>query len=262
MKELLTFIFVLCFLTGAFSQKTQDFSRYFKEKDVEGGFFLYDYQQKEYIVSDKDEFLRPTSPASTFKIPNSMIALELGVIKDENEVLKWDGQKRFRDAWNADHDLKNAYKNSTVWFYQELARRIGENNYEKYLKLLNYGNQDISAGLTTFWLGSSLTISPKNELDFLVKLYEEKLPFSKRTYNIVKQIMIQEKTPDYVLRAKTGWADTPPNDIGWYVGYIETHGKVYFFATRIYKPVDKKMPTFGADRLEITNKILKQLGIL
>ncbi|RFS17404.1 class D beta-lactamase [Emticicia sp. C21] len=262
MKKLLTFIFILGCLPDTFSQKVEDFSEYFKEKDLEGGFFLYDYKKKEYTISNKAELVKLTSPASTFKIPNSLIALETGVIKDENELVKWDGQKRSREVWNAEHDLKHAYKNSTVWFYQELARRIGEKNYQQYLKSCDYGNKDISAGLTTFWLGSSLTISPKNQLEFLVKLHEEKLPFSKRTFEIVKKIMIQEETPEYILRAKTGWADTPPKDIGWYVGYVQKKDHLYFFATRIYKPVGKQMPAFAADRLEITQKILKKLGII
>lgn len=262
MKKLLIFIFTICFLPDTFSQKIEDFSQYFKEKNLEGGFFLYDYKKKEYIISDVAEFTKPTSPASTFKIPNSLIALETGAIKDENEIIKWNLEKWSREVWNADHDLKNAYKNSTVWFYQELARRVGEKNYQQYLKTLDYGNQDISAGLTTFWLGKSLTISPKNQLEFLVKLYEEKLPFSKRTFEIVKKIMIREETPEYILRAKTGWADTPPKDIGWYIGYVQKKDNVYFFATRIYKPVDKDMPTFGENRIEITNRILKKLGII
>lgn len=262
MKNLIVFIFILGLSTFSSAQEVRDFRQYFKDKNLDGGFFLYDYQKKEYIVSDKDEFLRPTSPASTFKIPNSLIALETGAIKDENEVIKWDGQKRWLETWNADHDLKNAFKNSTVWFYQELARRIGEEKYRKYLKDCDYGNQDISGGLTTYWLGSSLTISPKNQLDFLVKLHEEKLPFSKRNIGIMKKIMIRTETPEYILRGKTGWADTPPNDIGWYVGYIEKDSQLYFFATRVYKPVDKKVPSFGADRIDITNKILKHLGII
>jgi len=262
MKKLLTFIFIIGFLADTFSQKVQDFSKYFKDKSLEGDFFLYDYKKKQYTVSNETEFLKQTSPASTFKIPNSLIALETGVIKDENEVIKWNGEKHSRDVWNADHDLKNAYKNSTVWFYQELARRIGEKNYKQYLNTCNYGNKDISAGLTTFWLGSSLAISPKNQLEFLVKLYEEKLPFSKRTFNIVKKIMIQEETPEYMLRAKTGWANTPPKDIGWYVGYVQKKDNIYFFATRIYKPVEKQMPEFAPARIEITSNILKSLGIL
>ncbi len=262
MKKLLAFIFTFSVLLNVSAQKVMDFSQYFKEKDVTGGFFLYDYQKKEYIISDKDEFLKATSPASTHKIINSLIALETGVIKDENEVIKWDGQKRSQDTWNADHDLKNAYKNSTVWFYQEMARRIGEANYRKYLKACHYGNQDISCGLTTYWLGSSLLISPKNQLEFLVKLYEEKLPFSKRTFDIVKRIMIREQTPDYTIRAKTGWSNTPPTDIGWFVGYIELKDNTYFFATRIFKPVEKKLPSFSTDRIEITNSILKKLNVL
>ncbi|UTA68527.1 class D beta-lactamase [Emticicia sp. 21SJ11W-3] len=261
MKKLLAFIFSLGVLFDISAQKVQDFSSYFKEKDLEGGFFMYNYQKKEYLVSDKGEFLKATSPASTFKILNSLIALETGAIKDENEIIKWDGQERSQSAWNADHDLKNAYKNSTVWFYQELARRIGEDKYRKYLKACNYGNQDISGGLTTFWLGSSMLISPKNQLEFLVKLHEEKLPFSKRTFDIVKKIMIREQTPEYLLRAKTGWSNFPPTDIGWFIGYIEAKSNTYFFVTRVYKPVDKKLPSFGADRVEITNTILKALHI-
>ena len=155
-------------------------------------------------------------------------------------------------------------QNSTVWFYQELARRIGEKKYNKYLKACKYGNHNIGKDLTTFWMGesSALQISPKNQLEFLVKLHEEKLPFSKRTFEIVKRVMIREQTIEYILRAKTGWAQAGGKDIGWFVGYVEKKDNLYFFALRVNKPLEKEMPEFVAKRIEISHKILQQMGIL
>ncbi|GAB2784162.1 OXA-48 family carbapenem-hydrolyzing class D beta-lactamase OXA-54 [Rhabdobacter roseus] len=249
---------------GTYAQEVLPYSGYFQEAGVEGSFSLYDLKQKKYYTTSRAEFTKGTSPASTFKIPNTFIALEEKVIRDENEVLKWDGTPKWLKAWEQDYDLKNAYKNSTVWFYQELARRIGPDKYRSYLKKLDYGNQDISGGLTEFWLGSgnSLKISPKNQLEFLQKLQAETLPFSPSTYRIGKEVMVEERTPTYTLRAKTGWADIEPKDVGWYVGYLETADNVYFFATRIYKPRQQQMDDFGAKRKELTRRILSELKVL
>jgi beta-lactamase class D len=115
--------------------------------------------------------MRVTSPTSAFKIPNLLIALEVGAIKDENDVIKWDGQKRWLSVWNKGLTLTEVYKNSTVWFYKELASQIGEKKYNKYLKACKYGNQNVEKDLTTFWLSKS---SPKNQLAFLIKLHEER----------------------------------------------------------------------------------------
>ncbi len=264
MKKIFFASLFICSFFSISAQELVDFSQYFKEADLEGGFYLYDFKKKTYKISDKADFVRATSPASTFKIPNSLIALEVGAIKDENDIIKWDGQKRWLPVWDKDHNLTEAYKNSTVWFYQELARRIGEKNYNKYLKACKYGNHNIGKDLTTFWLGesSALQISPKNQLEFLVKLHEEKLPFSKRTFEIVKRVMIREQTADYTLRAKTGWAQAGGKDIGWFVGYVEKKDNLYFFALRVNKPLEKEMPEFVAKRIEITNKILKQMRVL
>lgn len=262
MKKIFFASIFICSFFSISAQELVDFSQYFKEADLEGGFYLYDLKKKTYKISDKADFVRATSPASTFKILNSLIALEVGAIKDENEVIKWDGEKRWLPVWDKDHDLTEAYKNSTVWFYQELARRIGEKNYNKYLKACDYGNKDISGSLTKFWLGTSLLISPKNQLEFLVKLHEEKLPFSKRTYEITKRIMIREQTADYTLRAKTGWDVSGGKDTGWFVGYVEKQDNVYFFALRVHKPESKQMPEFASRRIEITTKILKQMKVL
>lgn len=255
-------LFFLSVASPLAAQQALDFSNYFKNAGIRGSFSLYDFNKKEYFTTDSLEFKLPTSPASTFKIPNSLIALEEKVISNENEVLVWDKEIRQIAAWNQDTDLRNAYKNSVVWFYQELARRIGNKKYEHYLKKMQYGNQDNSGGLTQFWLGSSLKISPEEQLRFLLQLYLEKLPFSKSTYEKVKDIMIEEKTDNSILRAKTGWAVVPPNDIGWFVGYVEKKDNVYFFATRIYKSVDQEMDNFALLRRTLTRQILTELKIL
>ncbi len=258
-------VMVLLLLMGhaLLAQKTlTQFDHYFKEAGLKGSFSLYDLKKKQYYTTDAKEFRIATSPASTFKIPNTFIALEEKAIKDENEVLNWDGIPKRLKVWEQDYDLKNAYKNSAVWFYQEMAKRIGVEKYRSYLKKLNYGNQDISDGLTTFWLGTSLKISPENQLEFLQQVHSEKLPFSERTYRIGKEIMVEEKTSTYTLRAKTGWADTKPTHTGWYVGYVETKGNVYFFATRLYQPDAQQHDDFGTQRKAITRKILTELEIL
>ena len=95
-----------------------------------------------------------------------------------------------------------------------------------------------------------------------MKLHEEKLPFSKRTFQIVKRVMIREQTIEYILRAKTGWAQAGGKDIGWFVGYVEKKDNLYFFALRVNKPLEKEMPEFVAKRIEISHKILQQMGIL
>ncbi len=235
-------------------QERPDFGKYFQQAGVKGTFVLYDLKKDRYLVYNAKRTNTPYVPASTFKIFNSLVALETGVVKDENEVIKWDGVKREIPQWNQDHTMKTAIKVSAVWFYQELARRIGEKRMQNYINLTSYGNRDIGGGIDKFWLQGDLRISPKEQIDFLVKLHNNKLPFSPRAIAIVKNIITMEKTEDYVLRGKTGLE----SDVGWYVGYLEHNGNTYFFATQldIAEPKDIKA------RIEITRNILKDMGLL
>ncbi|MBP9478314.1 MAG: class D beta-lactamase [Sebaldella sp.] len=242
--------------------KEVNLQKYFNDSNTQGSITIYDYKNKKWIYSDVTDSKRRTLPASTFKIPSSLITIEENAVKDEFEVLKWDGVKRTYEAHNADTDLKDAYKNSTVWFYQEMARRIGKEKFEKYLKEFNYGNQNLSGKEDYFWLDNTLTISPVEQINFLTGLYEEKYPLSKRTYTIVKEIMINEKTDDYVLRAKTGFSDVNTLDIGWFVGYVETKDNVYFFATRLWQDEPNKNKDFLNLRKTITFEVLKSLNII
>ena len=235
--------------------------KHYDSAGYNGSFVLYSPQEgiwhQAYHNCSHDAYI----PASTFKIPNSLIALECGSIKDENEVLKWDGVKRWNAEWNKDTDMKLAMKNSTVWFYQELARRTGEKKMQHYLDLMNYGNADISGGIDRFWLNGGIRISPAGQIGFLENLYYDRLPFKKENQQKVKNILVQEKIGDATLKAKRGWGSTEDGDIGWYVGYVEKKDKVYFFSNCVFKKDTNDAKFIGA-RKEITKKILKEFGIL
>jgi beta-lactamase class D len=198
------------------------------------------------------------SPCSTFKIPNSLIGLETGVIADERAVLKWDGVKRSRPEWNRDHTLASAIKVSAVWYYQELARRVGAERMQKLVSSIPYGNGDISSGIDTFWLGRSLRISPDEQVAFLERLRRSTLPFSEQSQRIVREILVQEGPGPIVYRGKTGSCDfDEAPDHGWWVGWVEKDGKTTVFATLV-----RGEEAFGPVARRLTEIQLKKRGLL
>jgi beta-lactamase class D len=236
-----------------------DLGRHFAAYGVTGAFVLYDPGADTFTFYDRERCHQRFIPASTFKIVNALIALETGVAGDENHPIAWDGVKRGVSAWDRDHTLKSAFAASAVWYYQELARRIGPERMQHHLDKLAYGNGDIAGGIDRFWLTGGLRISPLEQIALLVRLHRGQLPFSARSQDIVKSIMIQRQGEGYTLRAKTGWAQLD-QDIGWYVGYIEKGGDAYFFATCVTSAPGNK--DFARSRQEITTLILRDLGIM
>ncbi len=220
-----------------------------------GAFVLYDLSGNRIVRYNPERCAAGFLPASTFKIMNSLIGLETGVIPDEAYVMKWDGTKYDIPAWNQDHTLKTAIQNSVVWYYQELARRVGKERMQRYVDLAGYGNQDISGQIDTFWLEGGLRISAEEQIGFLKRLYENDLPFSQRSMNIVKDILVLEKTESYRLSGKTGSVQRVPPRMGWFVGYLEAGDKVYVFATNV-------ADSDGVKAQEITRSILRGLGLL
>lgn len=242
------------------SEIRHDVRRYFDETGVFGSFVVYDLKNDRYTYYNPTRCFEKSIPASTFKIPNSLIGLETGVIPDQDFLIKWNGEKsNVTPDWDRDHTLRSAFKYSALWYYQELARRVGEERMQSYINNLGYGNRNISGGIDKFWLTGDLRISQMEQIQFLRNLYSNQLPFSQRSMDIVKDIMIKTKESDYTLRAKTGWAILE-KDIGWYVGYIEKGDNTYFFATNIESERGNK--NFGKARIEITDKILADFGIL
>jgi beta-lactamase class D len=240
-----------------------NFARHFQELGVEGSIVVYDLKRDRTLQHNPKRNVTAFSPASTFKILNSLIALETKVIPDEVAVLTWDGIPRAIPEWNRDLNLREAYKLSAVWFYQVLARRVGPESMQKWVTAAQYGNQKIGAptDIDKFWLQGELRITPQEQIQFLRRLHGNTLPFGKETIAKVKDLMIMEQTPDYTIRGKTGWAgfgDSTQPQIGWLVGYVEKGPEVYFFAVNIDLR-EKKDP---AARMAIVRRCLKDLGVL
>lgn len=245
-----------------------DFKKYYDQYQVEGSFVLYDLNKEKYIFYNKSQFENEYSPASTFKICNSLIGLETGVISDENFTIQWDSVHR-NEIWDRDFDLKDAFKNSAVWYYQEMARRVGGERMNYWLKKAGYGNADTSGGIDHFWLEGGLRITPEQQIGFLRKLYFESLPFSKRAMEITKKIMILQQDSDFILRGKTGWGfdDIKNIDIGWFVGYVEVNKNVYFFVNCVQKsfvnPDDiDEINLFNDSRKAIAYSVLRDIKII
>jgi beta-lactamase class D len=268
MKNVVCAVLLICFAVPGYGgshrskwKENQSWGDYFQKEKVQGCFLLYDLQRNEYMSYNRTRVNTGFLPASTYKIFNSLVALETGAVRDETEVLKWDRVERMFPAWNQDQNMREAIKNSTVWFYQEMARRIGQARMQHYVDVADYGNRNIGGGTDHFWLDGMLRITVKEQIDLLVKLHRNQLPFSARAISIVKDILINEKTDSYILRAKTGWAglgNKSAPQIGWWVGYIERGAKAYFFAMNI----DIKKDEDGGARMTITRNILREMKII
>lgn len=235
-----------------------DIKHVFDGFGVKGTFLLYDLKNDMFTVYNEDRADKSFLPASTFKILNSLIALETGAIKDECEKIEWDRKEYRFDGWNQNQTLLTAFRYSVVWAYQELARRIGEKQMKYWVDKVGYGNGDISGGIDTFWLSGELRITPRQQVEFLKKLYTNELPFSKRALDTVKEIMIVEQGANYILRAKTGWTARVNPQIGWFVGYLEKGEDVYIFAVNI----DMVKREDAAARAEIPKEIFKKLKLM
>ncbi|MBN2431527.1 MAG: class D beta-lactamase [Acidobacteria bacterium] len=235
-----------------------DLGRLFAERGVEGTIVIEALDGRTAYVHNPARAAQRFLPASTFKIPHSLIALAEGAIADEYEVIPWDGKDRGFSGWNQDQTLATAFRRSCVWAYQELAGRVGNAAYLRHLARLDYGNARTGPNLRTFWLDGDLAISVREQITFLRKLYQEDIPYPKEHIRIVKAIMVVEETPGYILRAKTGWAVRPERQHGWYVGWVETRGHVWFFATNI--AIREKSD--AVYREEITRAALTMAGIM
>lgn len=217
-------------------------AKLFDNFGVKGTMVIESLDGIESFVYNEARAKMPLLPASTFKIPNTLIALEEGVV-NEKSLIVWDKVKRSVPAWNQDQTLESAFKTSCVWCYQGFARQIGLEAYNAYLKKLHYGNEKTGNDVERFWLDGKLRISAYEQIAFLKKLYQNELPFRRSDIDLLKKMMIDEQGEDFVIHAKTGWA-VPKNaeHHGWYVGYVESAKGVYFFATNLLTPSSDELP--------------------
>lgn len=226
-----------------------------------GTLVVKDIQSGQLDIYNEMNSQKRFSPMSSFKIMNSLIALQSGVTQRDNSHKKWDGTKHPIEEWNQDHNLQSAFANSVVWYYQELARDIGPDTMKKYIIENEYGNQDISRGnIDDFWLdGGSLSISAMEQISFLEKLCTNSLTFDQKVQQDVKEIMVIKKRDNIELAGKTG---SSRNGFGWFVGYLTTGDQIKVFATNVEGLVKKEDPPAGFVAKEITVDALKALKYL
>jgi beta-lactamase class D len=206
------------------------------------------------------------TPWSTFKIPNSLIALDSGLVRDTEVTLTFDSksfpiQKWWPEIWYKEPlSLRYAFKYSALPIYQTIAQKIGAESMSNYMKEFNYGNQDISSGIDSFWLNESIKISAIEQVNFLQRYYKEQLPVSKAALSKLKSIMLVDSTDEYKLYAKTGAGGIEKDKyLGWYVGFVENSRGVYYFALNIDGPSFRKV---GKIRIEAVMEQLKLANII
>ena len=255
---LLTLSVVLA--SGAFaapiSQEREDWSSFFATADAHGTIVVVDSRSGHDVafVYDSKRAGRRYSPASTFKIPHSLFALDAGILRDEFQVIRWDGVKRSIEAWNEDQNLRSAMRNSTVWVYEGFAQQLGDARETAYMRKIAYGNA-AAGGSAPFWVEGELAISADEQIAFLRKLYRNELPFRVEHQRLIKDVMVNEAGRDWILRAKTGWS----GQLGWWVGWVEWPTGPVFFALNIDTP--NRLGDLSK-RQEITRNILRSISAL
>ena len=190
------------------------------------------------------------SPASTFKIPHALVALETGVVTTET-VERWDGVRHdAQPEWNRDHTVISALRPSVLWFFQRIAPRIGAERMKSWLERFSYGNQDVSGPVTEYWINGRLQVSPLEQVAFLRKFYRERLPVAAGHMRAVREGL--EQKPGTVqnalgvhslkgdwrvvsLNAKTGATTAEGQRVSWLVGLLRSSGREFVFAAAVWR---------------------------
>ncbi|NEX23114.1 class D beta-lactamase [Thiorhodococcus mannitoliphagus] len=253
---LLTLVAVL--LSFPVLAEDSDIASLFAEADREGTLVLSSLRTGETFIHDDARAQHRFSPASTFKIFNTLIALEAKAITRADDRFIWDGQHYSIPDWNRDQTLASAFKVSCVWCYQALARRVGAAPYREAIRQAAYGELSEPFELTEFWLDGSLRVSAIEQVDFIKQVVQRTLPFSAQAYDTLRAIMVVEQTPAWTLRAKTGWSTRSSPSIGWYLGYVETRDDTWVFAINLDLPEAADLPL----RQRLTRAALQAKGII
>lgn len=242
-------------------EEDESLEKYFAENNLTGTFGMFDNGIGLFTVYNLDRYRDSAYlPASTFKIVNSLVAIETGVAKDDSVIIKWDGVQRSVSNWNQDLTMTKAFEYSSVPYFQEIARRIGRDTMKQWLDTLGYlHGVDISSNIDTFWLDNSVKITADEQLGLVKRLYFDQLPFQKRTQRIVRQMMVRESNSNYILSYKTAWGITEKGHaLGWVVGWIEENKRPYFFVLQVESP-DRNYD-LTTIRVKILKDILTQYG--
>ncbi len=256
-----------------------DWARLYEAYGIKNAcFMLRDNNHEAMHYYNKERCLQRFTPASTFKIFNSLVGLETATAPDEQYIIKWDSVKNSREVCNKDMNMREAFRQSCVNYYRELARRIGKAPLQHYLDTVKYGNMNMGKTIDSFWLDGSLQISADEQVGFVKRLYFNELPFSERSQRVVRSMMLFEDEPGYKLYYKTGTGDVDGKMICWIVGFVERIQKVkedkesmnksnerlypYFFAQNFEVPASDTTHDWFKVRLDILHQVLKDVKAL
>ena len=233
-----------------------DFSSYFGE--YEGSFVLYDLENDSWRIHDMDHATLRVAPDSTYKIYDALFGLEEEIITPENSFIAWNGETYPFEAWNADQTLQSAMNSSVNWYFESVDEQLGAANISNYIEEIGYGNENISGDFSTYWMESSLKISPIEQVELLTRLQNNSLGFAPENINAVKDAICLSSSDAGTFYGKTGTGRVDGQDVnGWFIGYIETVDNTYFFATNIGADSDAT----GGNATEITMSILSDMNI-
>lgn len=223
-------------------------SALFREAAVDGAFVLLDVSRNRITIANPEIAERRFVPCSTFKIPHTLIGLGTGVIPGPDFSQRWDGVAREVERWNRDHTLATAMRDSVVWFYQAIARRIGRERMQHELARLGYGNGAIGDRIDRFWLDGPLRISAREQVEFLRRLQAGKLPVRPADAALVRQLIVLEQGPGFTLRGKTGLGYQGGSAVGWLVGDVEDEGARWVYALVVLGPAEAQRRVAEARR--------------
>ena len=233
-----------------------DLSSYFGK--FEGSFVLYDLGNDAWSIHDIDHATLRVAPNSTYKIYTALFGLEDGVITPENTFIAWDGKNYPFDTWNTDQTLPSAMRNSVNWYFQSLNEQLGAPSVNEYIQQLKYGNENMSGDFSSYWMESSLKISPIEQVELLTKLQNNSFGFAPENINAVKDALCLSSSDAGTFYGKTGTGRVDGQDVnGWFIGYIETADNTYFFAANIGADSDAT----GGSAEEIAMSILSDMNI-
>jgi beta-lactamase class D OXA-2 len=260
-RGLLAFVLVCALsgkaLAGEGVVEKPEWAVHFNKAGVTGTIVVVDERKApaDTLVFDRKRAAQRFAPASTYKIPHTLYALDAGAVADEFQVFPWDGVKRTFAGHNQDQNLRSAMRNSTLWVYQGFSRHIGEGRARTYLQKSEYGNADPTAAHGDYWVDGNLRISAMEQVVFLQKLYRNALPFRVEHQRLVKDLMVKQATSDWLLRGKTGWEGS----YGWWVGWVETPEGAVFFVLNIDTP--RRLEDLPK-RERIARAVLQTMGLL
>ena len=233
-----------------------DLRNYFGK--YEGSFVLYDLKRDVWKIHNIDRAVLRVAPNSTYKIYDALFGLEEGIITPDDSLIAWSGETYPFEAWNANQTLQSAMNSSVNWYFQSVDEQLGASNIYSYIQEIGYGNENMSGDFSTYWMESSLEISPVEQVELLTRLQNNSFGFAPENINAVKDAICLSASDAGTFYGKTGTGRVDGQDVnGWFVGLLETADNTYFFATNI----GADSGATGSNATEITMSILSDMNI-